>query len=153
MDMPKFYAPKLCSIPKGAVGVWQIPDLNINIPVYHVSKAQEQKTIDAENSAAMVSWCNAYDIGDHCGSISSIGKGIWRMDNIKPGMVAFFVKEKETTRHSCVLSAIADVKSWGYMVNGTMLYPHSSKDILNSCCVGSNSSKNYIALFKLDGKA
>lgn len=153
MDMPKFYAPKPCNIPKDAVGVWQIPDLDIIIPVYNVNASTNQKVIDAENSAAMIRWCSAYDIGDHCGSLSSNGKGKWRMDNIKPGMVAFFVKPTGTTRHSCVLTALAEVKSWGYVVNGQMLTPHSSKDILNSCCVGSDSSRNYVSLFKLDGKA
>lgn len=152
MEMPKFYAPKPCEVPKGAVGVWQIPDLDIMIPVYNSNYKNIQKILDDENSAAMSRWCSAYDIGDHCGSISSNGKGKWRMDNIKPGMVAFFVKPNETTMHSCVMTAIADAKSWGYLVNGQMLTPHSSKDILNSCCVGSDSTRNYVSVFKLVGK-
>lgn len=150
--MPSFVIPQNCVIPDKAIGVWQIPDLNISIPVYSANKSNEQKIIDDQNSAAQVKWCSAVDIGDHSDSLSSNGKGRWNMDKIRPSMVAFYVKKNGTYKYSCVLSAIADVKSWGYYVNGSMLYPRSSTDILNSCCVGSDSTRNYVSLFKYEGK-
>ena len=151
-NMPEFVAAKPCTIPTGAVGVWQIPDLDISIPVYNSNYQNIQKIIDDENSAALSRWCNAYDIGDHCGAISSNGKGKWRMDKIHPAMSALFIKPSGTFKYSCVMAALADVKSWGYVVNGAMLTPKSSTDILNSCCVGSDSARNYVAVFKYDGK-
>lgn len=151
-ELSSMVFPRPCEIPDKAAGVWQIPDLNVIIPVYNSNYKNIQQIIDDENSAAMSRWASAYDIGDHCGSLSSNGKGKWRMDEVRPGMIGFFVKKAGTTRYVCQMSAIADVKPWGYICYNQLITPRSSKDILNSCCVGKDSSRNYIALFKYDGK-
>ena len=33
-NMGAFAVPQKCEIPTGAYGVWQIPELNVSIPVY-----------------------------------------------------------------------------------------------------------------------
>lgn len=38
MNMSKFAIPQKCTIPEGAYGVWQIPELNVVIPVYESNR-------------------------------------------------------------------------------------------------------------------
>lgn len=151
-ELSSFVLPRPCTIPDKALGVWQIPDLDIMIPVYSANYKDLQKVIDDPNSAAQTKWCSAVDIGDHYNSVSTNGKGKWCMDKIHPGMTAFYVKKTGTSKYTCQFSAIADVKPWGYLCNGNVVQPHSSKDVLNSCCVGSDATRNYISLFKYDCK-
>jgi len=144
-EMPKFCVAKPCTIPNGAVGVWQIPDLSVSVPVYAPKQGKtEQQIIDAVNSASYVRWGCAYEIGDHYGALG----GAWRIDKIQPLMVAFFVKPEGTYRYECYRTCVADVKPYGYRIGSNPVNPYSSKDILCACCVGSDSSRNYLAVFR-----
>ena len=145
-EMPKFYAAKPCTIPEGAVGVWQIPDLKIIVPVYATGKRSEQQIIDAENSASWVRWGCAYEIGDHYNS--NDGGGKWRIDKVTPLTVAFFVKPEGTFKYECYRTCVADVKPYGYRILSNPVQPYSSKDILCAACVGSDSKRNYLAVFR-----
>lgn len=145
-EMPRFYAPKSCEIPQGAVGVWQIPDLNIVVPAFAPGKKTEQQIIDAENSASWVRWGCAYEIGDHYGSL--VGGGKWCIDKVTPLMVAFFVKKEGTYKYESYRTCVADVKPYGYRIGSNPVQPYSSKDILCAACVGSDSKRNYLAVFR-----
>lgn len=148
-EMPRFYAHVPCAIPDGAIGVWQIPDLKVIVPVYAPSKNKtEQQIVDAENSASYVRWGCAYMIGDHCGSLG----GNWRINKVQPLMVAFFAKPEGAYKYECYRTCVADVKPYGYRIGGNPVNPYSSKDILNACCVGSDSRRNFLAVFRYLGK-
>ena len=151
-EMPKFYEiPKAHSIPDGAIGIWQIPDLSILVPVYAPGKGRtEQQIIDAENSASWVRWGCAYEIGDHCLSLN--GKGRWCINKVEPLMPAFFIRREGTYKYECYRTCVADVKAYGYRIGSVPVQPYSSKDILNACCVGSDSSRNFLAVFRYVGK-
>ena len=144
--MPKFYDyPRPSMVPDGAVGLWTIPDLHILVPVYAPSKGKtEQQIVDAENSASYVRWGCAYEIGDHCGALG----GTWRMDRVHPLMVAFFVKPDGVYKYECYRTCVADVKPYGYRIGSNLVNPYSSKDILCACCVGSDSKRNFLAIFR-----
>lgn len=139
-------------IPDKSLGIWQIPELNINIPVYAKSDVgkTDQQIVDDENSADWMRWGCAYQIGDHYNS--QAGKGNWRIDKVKPLMLAYFFRKDGCHKYECYLTAVANVKSYGFVVCNQLLNPHSSKDILTACCVGGDSKRNFVAVFRYVGK-
>ena len=136
-------------IPDKAMGVWQIPDLNVSIPVYSwtLDRYNSQRIVDAENSACHQPYCQANIISDHAGS-----NGTWYMNRVTLDMQAFFVKKDVTVKYVCYELCKADWHAWGYTINGSMVLPKSSKDIVCASCVDSTGKTVYLALFKEDGK-
>lgn len=154
MEMPKFYAAKPCTIPPKAMGVWQIPSQKVIIPVYHytVNRYNSQTIVDAENSACMQPYCNANVIHDHAGSVSNNGEGIWRMNKVKVDDEAYFVKPDGTYLYKCYQVAKVDHRGSYYAINGRMVQPFSSRDILCDSCVDSTGKKVYMAFFQFERK-
>ena len=140
------------AIPKGAYGVWSVPSLNIQIPVYLKQNSKKQKIVDDKESALIDPWVNANQIADHFCSVGLNGKGIWNMQQIMVGSDAYLTKEDGTYQYECYMTAIADVQPYGYTVGGRLLTPLSSLDILNTCCVGLDSKRNYVAIFRCKRK-
>lgn len=151
IDLSACVVPQKCDIPQGAVGVWQIPELDIIIPVYAKGRKTEQQIINDEDSSAYVRWMTAYQIADHYDS--KAGRGKWRIDKVRPLMIAFFVKPNETLRYECYRTCVADVKAYGlYTINGIAVTPYSSRDIMCNCCVGSDNKRNFLAVFRYLGR-
>ena len=143
--------PQSCDILEGSIGVWQIPELDISIPVYIRGKKSEQQIINDEDSSAYVRWMTAYQIADHYDS--KAGRGKWRIDKVRPLMIAYFVKPNETLRYECYRTCVEDVKAYGlYTINGIAVTPYSSRDIMCNCCVGSDSKRNFLAVFRYLGR-
>ena len=141
---------KKIEIPDKSMGIWTIPDLDIEIPVYSWKNNMynSQAIVDEVNSACYSPYCNAFIISDHAGSISTNGKGIWQMENVTLDMTAFFRKRDYTMSYTCYSLYRADWHTWGYTINGSMILPHSSKDILCASCVDSTGKQVYLAVFK-----
>ena len=135
-------------IPDGAYGIWEIPKLKIKLPVYFSDAKHLQDVIDREESALIDRWLNAYRIVDHFGSEGMGGKGDWNIQQVMAGAYAYMTRPDGKYKYECYLTAIADVKTYGYSVCGRLLTPVSSKDILTACCVGIDSTRNYVAVFK-----
>lgn len=134
-------------IPEGAYGIWYVPLIKVKLPVYFKPDAAHlQDVIDRENSALIDNWGKAYRIVDHFGSDSMDGKGIWNVQDIKAGTIAYMIKPDGWYKYECCLTGIAKV--YPYMIDGRVLLPMSSLDILCACCVGIDSTHNYVALFK-----
>ena len=139
-------------IPNGAYGIWHVPSLNIQIPVYLKNNSTRQQIVDKKESALIDPWVNAYRIADHFCSVGLNAKGIWNMQQIMVGAEAYLTKADGTYQYECYMTAIADVQSYGYTVGGRLLTPLSSLDILNACCVGLDSKRNYVAIFRCKRK-
>ena len=139
-------------IPAGSVGLWYIPSISVCIPVYNAKTWDAQKVIDAENSAAFCRYSSCMDIGDHYASGSSFAGGRWCMEKIQPLATAYFKQKDGITRYECYQTAVADVKYGYYYIGNRQYLPGSSKDIINSCCVGSDSKRNYLATFRYVGR-
>ena len=140
------------TIPAGAVGLWYIPSLSVCIPVYNAKAWDAQQVIDAANSAAYCRYSSCMDIGDHYASGSSWAGGKWRLEQVQPLSTAYFKQKDGITRYECYQTAVADVKYGYYYIGSRMLTPGSSKDIICSCCVEIDSSRNYLAIFRYIGK-
>ena len=136
-------------IPSKAMGVWQIPDIGVSIPVYSWSTSgyNAAPIVDAENSACYMPYCSSYAILDHMGS-----NGTWYMDKVTLDMQAFFVKKDITVCYRCYELCKADYHTWGYTINGQMVIPKSSKDIMCVSCADSSGKTVYLAIFKESGK-
>lgn len=143
--------PIQCEIPDGAIGVWQIPYLKIVVPVYDGPRYKWQDIVDEDYSALLSNWGTARMIGDHALSDSVNNIGWWDIESVRLGMQAFFVKNDGIYEYLCCLTAVVDVQPWGYTINGKTLSPYSSTDILNVCCFGNDSTRNFVALFKYIG--
>ena len=135
-------------IPKGAYGVWYVPKLQIQLPVYFKGNETKQAVIDREQCALIDNWVNAYRIVDHFGSEGMESKGDWNIQNVMPAARAYMIKPDGKYLYECYMTGLVDVKSYGYMMCGRLVTPASSLDILNACCYGADSTKNFIAVFK-----
>ena len=135
-------------IPEDAVGIWFVPDQHLKQYVYKGTWDKWQDIVDAKESALIRTWQEARVIVDHCNSKGIGGEGLWNASFIRLGDCAYFITHDGKYKYQCYLTAIVDVGSWGYTINGRVLQPTSSKDIANACCVGTDSSRNYIAMFR-----
>jgi len=134
------------NIPEGAEGIWFIPNLHVQVPVYSSTWSEWQQIVDAKDSALLNTWLSARMIADHFNSKD--GDGRWNMRQLKPGDGAYFITPTGTNYYKCYMVALVDVGSWGFTINNKVLQPMSSLDIGNRCCVGSDLTKNYLAVFR-----
>lgn len=137
------------TIPEGADGVWRIPKLHVVVPVYSGRNGQE--IVDREYSAHISQIGIGRAIADHAGSENRMGIKVWYMQNVEIGDKAFFELPDRTEEYECYLIAIVDFHSWGLTINGKLVVPYSSTDILCRSCVDDTGEQNYIAIFQRTG--
>ena len=147
MTATQFAIPRKCEIPDGAYGVWQIPDLDIVIPLYKGSSpTKTQEIVDKENSASIRSWGCGRIIEDH--AYSKSGNGKWQIGNVLPDMLGFLVLPDKTEQYVCNRVLRAKRFSTCFTCDGVGVYPRSATDILCVCCAISDATEVYIAAFK-----
>lgn len=134
------------TIPEGADGVWRIPRLHVVVPVYSGRNGQE--IVDREYSAHISQIGIGRAIADHAGSENRMGGKVWYMQNVEIGDEAFFELPGKTEEYECYLVAIVDFNTWGLTINGKLIVPYSSTDILCRSCTDETGEQNYIAIFK-----
>lgn len=134
-------------IPEGAVGVWRIPQLCVVVPVYAGGR-NGQAVVDAEYSANIRQIGIGREIADHAGSANRMGVKVWYMQRVSLGDKAYFELPDKTEEYECYLLCIADWHTWGLTINGKLVAPYSSTDILCRSCVDKSGEKNYVAIFK-----
>lgn len=151
-NLSAFAIPRKCDVPDRAYGVWQIPDLNIMIPVYEGNNQNHQEIIDKDNSACIEKYGAGRMINDHAGSLSINGKGKWRIGDVKPDMVGFLVRPGRTDQYVCTMVCRAERHTHAYVLNGQTLWPRSSTDIACIGCATRDAEEVYIAMFRYKGK-
>lgn len=139
-------------IPNNAIGVLYIPCLNVKMPVYmsetdHIT--HKQAVIDNEQSALIDNWGVAYDIGDHAFSDDGNGNE-WNIQKIFSGAYAWFYTNEAHYFLECYMTAKTEYDGNEY-VNGRLLTPCSSYDIMLSCCA-EDSNHHFVAVFRRLGK-
>ena len=143
-----FAVPRPCDIPDGAYGVWQIPELDIAIPVY---TSGHQATVDADLSAYLATYGIGYVLNDHAES-ETMGKGKWCINECKPDMRGFMVRENGTYSYTCIWVCRATRLDHAYVLDGESLYPRRPGDIICASCATADASEVYLALFRLQGE-
>ena len=139
LDLQDYAVPQQKEIPEDAYCIWQIPELDISVPVYTHG---EQETIDADDSALLTPYGRAYRIGDHRGS-----GGKWYIEKIPLNTLAFMVKRDEIIRYRCFAVMRVDVLGSVFGINGRIVTEYSSTDIICSCCA-ENENERYLAFFR-----
>lgn len=83
-------------LPDDAYGIWQIPDADVNIPLYTSDYYHAQEIIDNENSALYIEYLGGYGymICDH-------GSQDYQMDRCDLGSIAFLIKDGIVKKYSC----------------------------------------------------
>ena len=145
-----FVIPQQCRIPKNAYGIWQIPELNIIIPLYEKKNKTAQQIIDEELCALILPFGKGRIILDHSGS-NGLGEGYWDIGMVHPDMIAFLTTNKNTIQYQCNAVYKVQCKGSQYFHENRFIYPVSSLDIACNCCVGTNVLENYMAMFKYKG--
>lgn len=150
--MTDFSIPRSVDIPVGAYGVWQIPALDIAIPVYQTShKTQTQAVVDCETSASIRKWGAGRIIEDHLDSVGLDGKGVWNVSEFKPDTAAFLVTQTVTYCYRSVLVCRCDRQSNCITLDGRPLWPMRQTNIVCVSCADSEGDELYYAEFKLTG--
>jgi hypothetical protein len=151
-DMKDFSVPRPIEIPVGAYGIFQVPSLDIAIPVYETSyKTQTQNVVDCETSASIRKWGSARIIEDHLDSVGMGGKGVWNVSDFKPDTVAFLVTEKVTYCYKAYLCCRCQETSHSITLNGKPLWPARQTNIVCASCADRKSDDIYYAEFRLTG--
>lgn len=133
-------------IPDGATALIWIPCLNIRMPIYTADQAHRQDVIDAEDSALLSHWGTAYEILDHFGSECVGSKGQWNIQKVFAGAYAFYYTKEHSYLYECYLTAMTEYDGNEY-INGRLLSPHSSYDLMTVCCAGNDTHHHFIAVF------
>ena len=137
-------------IPDGAYGVIKIPYLNLEMPIYTSDPVHEQDVIDEEDSALYYQWQSAYRIGDHAFS-DDINGNQWNIQKIFAGAYAYLYTREGKYLLECYMTAKTEYHGDQEFVNGRLLTPCSSYDILLSCCA-EDSHHHFIAVFRRLGE-
>lgn len=149
--LSKFAIPRKCKIPEGAYGVWQVPELDIIIPLYWGNNATAQAIVDTEFAACIEPFGVGKVINDHADS-ETIGSGLWNVCDFRPDTAAFLVQEKTTTCYTCKFVCRAYRHTHAYIMDGQSIYPRSAIEVLCVSCATPDASEVYIATFKKTGE-
>ena len=148
MNMEQFAVPRPCEIPPGAYGVWQIPSINVSIPVYQTNTpTTTAAAVDREDSASIRKWGAGRIIEDH--AKSKAGSGRWQIGEVKPDMLGFLITPAGTQRYVCnrVMRAVRHPTC--FTVDRVGVTARDVTDILCASCATADASEVYIAAFKL----
>lgn len=124
----------------------EIPCIKINMPFFSTDEAQMQDVIDEEQSALFYQWQQASRIADHAFSEDENGNE-WNIQKIFPGAYAIIKLDGRKFFYECYTTAKTDYINDQEYINGRLLTPASSYDILVSCCA-ENSDHHFIAIFR-----
>ena len=150
MNFGQLAIPRKAEIPVGAVGVWQIPSIDVSIPLYQATNATQQSVVDAEDSAMLRRYGAGRVIVDHADS--KAGSGKWELWQVSLKDVGVLIEPAKTLIYECVQLCIVDVQRTCYTFDGSSVYPRRATDILCLSCVGNDSKHNYMAYFKQIGE-
>lgn len=124
----------------------EIPAIKIKMPFFIPENESKQTIIDNENSALYYQWQNAFRITDHAFSTDKNGNE-WNIQKIFPGAYAIININGKKYFYECYLSAKTDYKYDQEFINGRLITPISSYDIMVACCA-ENSDHHFIAIFR-----
>lgn len=150
-QMYGYEMPIKCTIPDGAYGVWQIPEIDVSVPVYQTSSGQAQPIVDRENSAAIYRFYIGREIADHAESVSNNGRGVWRLNEVHVDGAAFLITGEKTEYYRCYMIVRANVNRNSYTAGHFSIYPRSQTDIMCAGCATEDATENYIALYRYIG--
>lgn len=144
--------PLPCEMPEKAWGVFQIPTLEANVPLYW-SEIVSQKNIDKDNGADVTRNGNGYIILDHQGSEIQQNGGVWSdcghwdLNLIPVGSMAFLYRGDEIYFYECTSVCLADWLGNTATYDGKAIRAHKNDIVCVCCAVPNDDSLVYVAYF------
>ena len=148
MSLAAFAVPQAATIPDGAYGVWQVPSIETNSPVYAGTVQNGQAIIDEENSALILDYGKGKAILDH--AYSEVAGGTWDVSEMKVGEPGFLITEDGTYIYQCVGICLAKQSSNKYHFAGVTIYPEKDDIVCISCA--EDDGWVYLAYYKFQSK-
>lgn len=138
----------LCKTAFGAenIGFVEIPCLEIKMPFFTAEESTRQDVIDKEQSALFYQWQQASKITDHAFSEDENGNQ-WNIQKIFPGAYALIKIDGKKYFYECYMTAKTDYKYDQEYINGRLITPTSSYDIM-LCCCAENRDHHFVAIFR-----
>lgn len=140
------FMPLEVEIPDGAAGVWQVPILSINLPLYEATPIRWQETVDRDDCALIMPFGAGRQICDHADS--KVGSGVWRVDEMRIDCAAYLITQDGIAKYKCYQIVRANNTGYAYLVDGIVIYPHCASDILCASCAIGDGSEVYVASFR-----
>lgn len=136
--------PHQTPIPEDAFGIWQVPCIEVSLPIYEEVGHNGQSIIDAEDSGCIWHYGKSYIIGDHAGS--EIGLGVWYVEQMQVGCGAFLLREgKPSICYECTAIFLTKQVGAYYQWRGATLWPKADEIFCVSC--GDAEDEVFLAVF------
>lgn len=144
-----FEIPHTVDIPDGAYGAWQCPALGTSSLLYEGNSTEWQSIVDEDNSALWMNYNGIHVIADHAGS--EVGGGIWNVNDMSVGGLAFLIEKEATYEYRCYLIAEADHDGYCWKINNQPIRPYRATDIMCESCAAEDG-KVYVAFYSYVGE-
>ena len=112
-----FEIPHTTVIPDNAYGIFQVPALEIDVPLYTSTTETGQEVVDREDAALIRGWGKGKAICDHADS--QHGKAYWNVNEMQVGGSAFLITQDETLWYRCDMIARVKNTGTGYICTAT----------------------------------
>ena len=139
--------PHTVEIPDGAYGVFQIPSIGTDSPLYQ--GRDYQGIIDDEDSALLYKYKRGWLVADHSGS--EVGDGYWYVEDIRVGSGAFLIREGQPEiAYFCTAVYFCHQNGWNYAYHGQNVNPTAN----GMMCVSCSEVEDwvYVAVFEYVGE-
>lgn len=141
--------PQNVDIPEDAYGVFQVPCIGTNSPLYEAPRGNGQDVIDEENSALIRKYGRGWLIADH--SCSEVGNGIWCVENMEVGGGAFLIREgKPEICYGCTAIYLCRQNGDKFTYHGQNVNPTKDGIICISCA--DEDGYVYLAVYEYIGE-
>ena len=130
----------------GAIGRIQIPSIKADFDLVWTAKQKDEH----QHNALLYKRQGCQHVGNHYGS-----SGTWKLENVKVGDKAYLeyvignggTTEKHGGTYVCYAVMICDVEHMILSHNGREIV-FDETDLVCCTCVGSDSTRNYVAVFE-----
>ena len=133
-----------------SIGAIKIPSINCTFDLVWTAKEKDEH----QHYALLYKRQGCQHVGNHYGSMSPSG-GQWKLENVKIGDKAYLeyvtgngvALEQHSYKYVCYAVMICDVREMVLYHNGREIV-FDDTDLVCVTCVGSDSTRNYVAVFE-----
>lgn len=136
---------------ESTIGTISIPSINCKFDLAWFSSSANAH----QHIAMLYKTYGCQTVGNHYNSHSESG-GFWRLENVKVGDTAHLEYstgngtkiEWHIADYVCYAVFLAEVDGMNFYHNGKEVRPYEETDLICCTCVGSDSTRNYVAFFE-----
>lgn len=145
-----FEIPHTTVIPDNAYGVWQVPALEIDVPLYTSTHGNGQDVVDREGAALVRGWGKGKAICDHADS--QHGDSYWNVNQMQVGGSAFLITADGTLWYRCDMICRVKNTGTGYICTPTGHTVHVQQDDVICLSCTDEDGYEWLAYFTCMGE-